>query len=108
MENGQWKNFGANIVTTPSNCFYCSKTLDDYERTVDHIIPQSRGGIKANKNKLYCCGDCNKLKGDMMPKEFHRAITSMMRLLGKDHKVKMAYLKRISRNVEKLIDSKKK
>tara|TARA_R110002020_G_scaffold236386_3_gene448726 strand:- start:4214 stop:4540 length:327 start_codon:yes stop_codon:yes gene_type:complete len=103
-----WKSYGANISSSPDICFYCSKKIDSYERTVDHIIPQSRGGILSNNNKLHSCGDCNKLKADMTPEEFKRALSSMIRLLGKDYKRQIGYLKRIAKNVDKIIESKKR
>ena len=45
-----------------SVCAYCKCRLDDYSRTVDHLIPKSRGGKLSNANKVPSCGDCNKMK----------------------------------------------
>ena len=100
-----WKIYGATIKNNPDACCYCWVVLNDYSRTVDHLIPESRGGIRANKNKLHSCGDCNKLKGDMTPEEFLRAVSSMMRLEGKNYKQKIGYLKKIKKNLNAIIES---
>lgn len=44
----------------------------------------------------------------MTPEEFKRALSSMIRLLGKDYKRQIGYLKRIAKNVDKIIESKKR
>lgn len=100
-----WRIYGATIKNNPDVCCYCGVGLNDYSRTVDHLIPESRGGIRANKNKLHSCGDCNKLKGDMTPEEFLRSTSAMMRLEGKSHKQRMGYLKKIKKNLNKIIES---
>lgn len=43
----------------------------DFKRTKDHIVPTSRGGSRSFvKNKVYACGKCNSLKGDLSLIEF--------------------------------------
>lgn len=37
--------------------------------TIDHVIPQSRGGLNTWDNLAACCGPCNNLKGDRTPIE---------------------------------------
>jgi HNH endonuclease len=39
-------------------------------RTVDHIIPISKGGKWDHRNMVHCCRQCNALKADRMPEEF--------------------------------------
>lgn len=82
------------------------ESIDEFSRTKDHLIPESRGGIRANKNSVPSCSDCNQLKGDMDPEEFLRAIKAMLRLENKTHKVKQGYLLKIQRNLKNLISSK--
>ena len=85
-------------------CAYCNAPLDDLSRTVDHLYPKSRGGILSNANKVPACGDCNKLKGSMNVKEFDRALQSLMFLEQTNHKKQMSYLKKIKKNVGKIIE----
>jgi hypothetical protein len=40
--------------------------------TVEHKIPQSRGGTDDPKNLVNACHVCNNMKGDMMPDEWER------------------------------------
>ena len=41
-------------------CAYCGFTEN---LTIDHIIPQSKGGIDFTKNVVCACHDCNQSKG---------------------------------------------
>lgn len=59
-------------------CVYCGKdflsSVDNYnEWQKDHIIPQSKGGDKENKDNLVAsCKTCNFIKGKYSPKEGSR------------------------------------
>ena len=99
--------YGATVKINLSACQYCKTSLNDYERTVDHLIPESRGGIRANDNKVPACGDCNRLKGDMTPEEFKRALCAMIKLEIREHKKRYGYLRKIELSVQELIDSRK-
>jgi 5-methylcytosine-specific restriction endonuclease McrA len=87
-----------------SVCAYCKTTLDDYSRTVDHLYPKSRGGKLSNSNKVPCCGDCNKLKGNMSIVEFSRALNGLIFYEHSKHKENLGHLKKIKLNVESLIN----
>jgi uncharacterized protein with PIN domain len=87
-----------------SVCAYCNTPIDDLSRTVDHLYPKSRGGILSNKNKVPACGDCNKLKADMNVVEFRRAVSAMIFLEQTSHKKKLAYLKKVKMNADKIIE----
>jgi 5-methylcytosine-specific restriction endonuclease McrA len=41
-------------------CGYCG----DRGHTIDHIVPQSRGGLSTWDNTVLACGRCNNRKGD--------------------------------------------
>jgi hypothetical protein len=41
-------------------CAYCGS---DNRLTIDHIIPQSKGGMDFTKNVVCCCHSCNQNKG---------------------------------------------
>jgi len=99
------KIYGANVSIDLHHCYYCGTDVDDFSRTKDHLIPESRGGIRANKNSVPSCGDCNRLKADMDPDEFLRAIKSMIQLEKRTSKSKTGYLIRIQKNLKLLIAS---
>ena len=48
-----------------NRCGYCG----DFATTVDHIMPQSRGGKNVWGNLIAACFDCNQLKADQTPEE---------------------------------------
>jgi hypothetical protein len=50
-------------------CGYCNCTLTGSNRTVDHVIPTSKGGKNIYENVVACCGKCNSKKGDKSLKE---------------------------------------
>lgn len=41
-------------------CAYCG---EEENLTIDHIIPQSKGGLDTTKNVVCCCKSCNHDKG---------------------------------------------
>jgi 5-methylcytosine-specific restriction endonuclease McrA len=41
-------------------CAYCESNKN---LTIDHIIPQSKGGMDCSKNVVSCCNSCNQSKG---------------------------------------------
>lgn len=50
-------------------CQYCYKKFPSNELTLDHIIPQSRGGKNTYHNLCTCCKRCNSSKADRTPEE---------------------------------------
>ncbi|MCD6548894.1 MAG: HNH endonuclease [Thermodesulfobacterium sp.] len=51
-------------------CQYCGKHLKNpKDRTIDHVIPKSRGGKTVWTNVVLCCKKCNLKKGDRTPEE---------------------------------------
>lgn len=52
-------------------CYYCHRNLNRFTRTIDHLIPISRGGPNRIYNRVYCCKECNNEKGDMTVKEYN-------------------------------------
>jgi 5-methylcytosine-specific restriction endonuclease McrA len=88
-------------------CVYCKCTLDEYSATIDHLYPKSRGGKLSNKNKVPCCGDCNKLKGNLSIWEFAKALSGLIFYEHIRHKEGLSRLKKIKLNVDKLLDERK-
>lgn len=50
-------------------CQYCAKR--PAELTLDHVIPESRGGLFSWDNLVSCCRPCNKKKRNRTPEEAH-------------------------------------
>ncbi len=51
-------------------CQYCGKLLKNpKDRTIDHVIPKSRGGKTVWTNVVLCCKKCNLKKGNRTPEE---------------------------------------
>lgn len=51
-------------------CNYCREPVDDWDRTLDHVIPRSRGGEHTEENLVVCCRSCNSSKGARTPEEW--------------------------------------
>ena len=45
---------------TNHSCIYCGKPSE----SIDHVLPQSRGGLSVTENCVPACLACNGLKGD--------------------------------------------
>jgi hypothetical protein len=41
-------------------CAYCGS---EENLTIDHVVPQSKGGMDFTKNVVCCCHSCNQSKG---------------------------------------------
>ena len=72
-------------MTFPDNslfCCYCGIKFDPFNRrkhkTVDHIIPVSKGGANTPYNKRNCCNFCNTQKSNLLLQDF------LLRIEGKD------------------------
>jgi hypothetical protein len=53
------------------HCCYCGREFNHHViPTIDHLIPQSKGGAKTSANKRRCCRACNTQKKALMPHDF--------------------------------------
>lgn len=50
-------------------CQYCGRAFDRSELSLDHILPQSRGGKDTWENLVAACKPCNGRKDDQTPEE---------------------------------------
>ena len=50
-------------------CQYCGVKGNQFELTLDHILPRSRGGRTEADNLCAACKSCNQRKGDRTPDE---------------------------------------
>lgn len=48
-------------------CFYCGVSLSWDTKTIDHVIPKSKGGPHRAWNLVISCVECNRTKGDSDP-----------------------------------------
>lgn len=70
--NGETELSTKNILALKSakKCFYCGCELNDSNRTIDHVIPLSKGGKNTLENVVPCCFGCNNKKGTKTIREF--------------------------------------
>lgn len=61
--------------TSGEVCAICGQPMSDWEKTLDHIKPLSRGGSNKNSNLRYVHEKCNKLKGNLLDKEMYQMTT---------------------------------
>jgi 5-methylcytosine-specific restriction endonuclease McrA len=60
----------ANIFARDKNrCQYCGRHYSTHRLSIDHVIPQSRGGKSTWENVVCACLKCNVTKSDMTPEE---------------------------------------
>lgn len=53
-------------------CQYCSRQLSMTSATIDHVLPQSRGGSHIWTNVVASCRECNNKKDNFTIKEAHK------------------------------------
>lgn len=62
-----WRKLRKAVLTLDNfECVYCGSNDD---LTLDHLKPRSKGGVATVQNLVTACGYCNRLKGDMTPKQ---------------------------------------
>jgi 5-methylcytosine-specific restriction endonuclease McrA len=49
----------------PDECRYCQVVLTDENRTIDHVVPKSKGGGDSIKNLVLACQPCNIKKANL-------------------------------------------
>lgn len=53
-----------------NECAYCQSTEN---LTLDHIIPQSKGGLDVKTNVVSCCHSCNQSKGHIFWEDWYES-----------------------------------
>lgn len=51
------------------HCQYCNMKFEQRKLSIDHVIPESRGGLTNWENTVSCCHACNLVKDDRTPEE---------------------------------------
>ncbi len=60
------------MQSTNWTCKYCHCKLTNNNRTVDHVVPLSKGGEHSKDNLVPCCRSCNSRKNAKTPEEWER------------------------------------
>lgn len=76
-------------------CVYCGNFIPFDEMTIDHIIPLSRGGTNHETNLQCCCLECNRMKQDLLERDFYKKMKEILKhqLKQKIRKIKRSVLK---------------
>lgn len=58
-----------------SICYYCGMDTNEGDRTAEHVIPLSRGGMHVASNLVMACLRCNSAKRDMSEDEYRERVS---------------------------------
>jgi len=64
------------LIRDRFRCQYCGAKGNQFELTLDHILPRSRGGRTEPENLCAACKACNQRKGDRTPEEARMPLLS--------------------------------
>jgi purine nucleoside permease len=60
-------------------CAWCDATIEDGATlTLDHLVPQSKGGTNHERNLVTCCHRCNSSRGHRTVRAFASAVASYL------------------------------
>lgn len=62
-------------------CQYCGEKFAPIKLTLDHILPESRGGKFSWDNLVACCTPCNRRKADRTPEEAEMTLLHKPRMM---------------------------
>ena len=57
-----YEKFAEKMGENTNKCPYCLKTMEQKEKSLDHIQPLSKGGRHQHFNLVICCRKCNRKK----------------------------------------------
>ena len=98
-----WKRYGNKLPSNDRECFYCNGKLWHDNRTTDHLVPKSRGGILSNDNKVFACKRCNAFKKDYDVEMFHGMVKFYIAEKEKEFKASIEYYTTIKENLDALM-----
>lgn len=83
------KHFLISLLNKSNNCAYCNiKFNNDTEKSIDHIIPMSKGGQHSINNLIVCCKKCNSTKRAKSIDEFLKYNNNRNNIIGIIEKIK--------------------
>lgn len=59
----------ARLFAASTKCAYCRSHMASRDKSLDHIVPRSRGGWHSLLNVVVCCRACNAKKHAKIPKQ---------------------------------------
>ena len=72
------------------HCAYCGKKIEFDDMTIDHILPQSKGGKDTVENTIPSCQLCNNQKADRSVEEFREFISNLTDVLDESKQYRLA------------------
>ena len=72
------------------HCAYCGKKIEFDDMTIDHIVPQSKGGKDTVENTVPSCQLCNNQKSDRTVEEFRDFIANLTEALDENKQYRLA------------------
>lgn len=70
MNHATYRKYRLRLLARNPVCFYCGTKVDDPTSSLDHVVPDCRGGRDVPGNLQLCCVACNQSKGDATPVEW--------------------------------------
>jgi uncharacterized protein involved in tolerance to divalent cations len=78
---------------------------DKGKRTIEHLVPLSKGGSNNTENKAICCGSCNYWRGNKdyheWEEEIHKLVNNNMIFKAKRYKYHVEKMRVMLRNIYK-------
>lgn len=94
FNNRLYRKYRLTLLERNPHCFYCGAPITELNSSLDHVIPECRGGLSSPGNLQLCCLDCNCSKGDATPVEWLA-----------DLKAKIAKVQELGDKLEERIES---
>ena len=90
MEQGYIMNRRDIYNKYTGHCAYCGKKIEFDDMTIDHIVPQSKGGKNTDDNIVPCCQLCNSQKANRSLEEFRAFLENITDTLDEDKQYRLA------------------
>lgn len=76
LENGDYGNIGSK---SKGRCWYCGVGFSHLKRTLDHVVPRSKGGPNDPSNLVFACQPCNTEKASMSLEAYRQYVQQKQR-----------------------------
>lgn len=69
------------VALHTTKCRYCRRLFEDngLDKTRDHVVPLSRGGLNTKENRVPCCFPCNQWKNDRPLSDWLKEIKRLLK-----------------------------
>lgn len=72
----EWKaRYRERLRAHDPHCHYCGRLVSKRGATLDHVVPECRGGHDVAGNMVLSCRACNQFKGPRTPSELLDVLT---------------------------------